>query len=87
MSLKAVPLIAPELAPAAIEADESLPAVSLGLQAAPFMTTAVSHIANKVDNVLPFGLFGDLATSSRYIAAGKAFPSCINIFRGLLEIV
>ena len=79
--LKAVPLVAPELAPMAIEADESLPAVSLGLQAAPFMTKGASYIANKVDNVLPFGSFGDTTTSSRYITAEKALKENPNIKR------
>ena len=72
LSLKAVPLIAPEFAPTTLELDESLGPITLGLQADPYVVNSVSHIANQVDNVLPFGSFGDLTTSSRYITAEKA---------------
>ena len=63
LGLKAVPLIAPEFAPTTLELYESLSPISMGLQAAPYVANTASHIANKVDNVLLFGTFGDLTTS------------------------
>ena len=53
----------------------------MGLQAAPYVANTASHIAYKVDNVLPFGLFGDLTTSSRYITAETALQENPNIKR------
>ena len=68
-----VPLIAPDFAPAALELDESPGPISVGVQAAPYLANTAGHIFNKVDKVLPFGSFGDLTTSSRYITAEKSF--------------
>ena len=65
-------MTAPEFAPAALGIDESLGQISMGLQAVPYVANTASHIANKVDNVLPLGLFGDLTTSARCIAAEKS---------------
>ena len=53
----------------------------MGLQAAPYIANAASNIAQKVDNVLPFGSFGDLTTTSRYKAAEKALKENRNIKR------
>ena len=64
-------MLAPEYTEAAMVADDSLGAVSMGLKAAPHIANAASSIAQKVDNVLPFGSFGDLTTTSRYQAAEK----------------
>ena len=44
----------------------------MGLKSAPHIANAASNIAQKVDNVLPFGSFGDLTTTTRYKAAEKA---------------
>ena len=49
--------------------DEPLGVVSAGLKAAPYVTTTVSQAAQNIDRVLPFGKFGDVSSSSRYIAA------------------
>ena len=49
------------------------------LQADPYIANAARHIAQKVDNVLPFGSFGDLTTTSRYKAAEKALTYNPNI--------
>ena len=35
----------------------------------PYVTKTVSQAAQNIDRVLPFGKFGDVSTSSRYIAA------------------
>ena len=32
---------------------------------------ATIHVAQKIDRVMPFGKFGDVSSSSRYIAADK----------------
>ena len=45
----------------------------MGLQAAPFIANAANKIAQKVHNDLPFGSFGDLATTSKYITAEMIF--------------
>ena len=45
--------------------------ISMGLQAAPYIANAASSIAQKVDNVLPFGSFGDLAAATRYRTTEK----------------
>ena len=52
------------------------------LQAAPYIANAASNIAQKVDNVLPFGSFGDITTTSRFKAAEKALNDNPNINRG-----
>ena len=65
-------MIAPEFAPTALELDEPLGQISMGLQETPYVANTASHIANKVDNVLPFGSFSYLTTSSRYITVDKA---------------
>ena len=70
-ALKVVPLVAPEYGEAAIQLDESLGTVSMGSQAAPYLTNTASSIAQKVDNSVPFGSVRDLTTSSRYITAEK----------------
>ena len=61
--------------------DESLGSASTGLQAVPFVANTASSIATRVENVLPFGRFGDLKTSSRYITAEKALIDNLYIFR------
>ena len=55
--------------------DDQLGKVSMGLQAAPYIVNAASHLAQNVDHVLPFGSFGDLRTTSRYKTAAHAFLS------------
>ena len=65
-ALKVVPLLAPEYGEAAMAIDDQLGKVSMGLQAAPYIANAASNIAQKVDNVLPFGSCGDLTTTSSY---------------------
>ena len=50
---------------------------------APHIANAASSIAQKVDNVLPFGSFGDLTTTSRYKAAEKALKDNPNIKRAV----
>ena len=74
-------MIAPEFAPAAVELDESFGQITIGLQAAPYVAHTASHIASKVDNVLPFGSFGDLTTSSRYITAERTLKDNPHIKR------
>ena len=44
----------------------------MGLNAAPYVANTTISIAAMVDNALPCGHFGDLATSPRYITAEKA---------------
>ena len=53
--MKTVPLIAPEYGAAAIELDDSLGTVHIGLNAVPSVANEASSIAETVDNVLPFG--------------------------------
>ena len=55
----------------------------MGLKAAPHIANAASNIAQKVDNVLPFGSFGDLTTTTRYKAAEKALKYNPNIQRAV----
>ena len=57
--------------------------VSIGLQAAPYIANAASNIAQKVDNVLPFGSFGYLTTTSRYKTEEKALKENPNITRAV----
>ena len=64
-------------------ADDSLGTVSMGLKMAPHIANAASIIAQIVDNVLPFGSFGDLTTTSRYKAAEKALKDNPNIKRAV----
>ena len=78
-ALKVVPLLAPEYTEAAMAADDSLGAVSMGLTEAPHIAHAASSIAQKVDNVLPFRSFGDLTSTSRFNAAEKALNNNPNI--------
>ena len=47
----------------------------MGLYAAPYLANAASNIAKTVDNVFLFGAFGDLATSSRCIAAERTLKA------------
>ena len=82
-ALKVVPLLAPENTDAAMAADDALGAVSMGLKAAPHIANAASSIEQKVDNVLPFGSFGDITTTSRYKAAEKALKDNPNIKRAV----
>ena len=72
-ALKVVPLLGPEYGEAAMAIDAQLGQVSIGLQAAPYIANSASNIAQKVDNVLPFGSVGDLRTTSRFNAAEQAF--------------
>ena len=80
-ALKVVPLLAPEYGEAAIAIDDQLGKVPMVFKAAPYIANAASNIAQKVDNVLPYGSFGDLATTSRYKAAEKALRYNPNITR------
>ena len=72
-AMKVVPFLAPEYGEAAIAIDDQLGKVSMGVKATPYIANTASNMAQKVDNVLPFGSFGYLTTSSRYKAAEKAF--------------
>ena len=63
----------PECSEAAVQIDELLGSVSTGLTAAPHIARTAIPIARNVDNVIPFGSFGDSITSSRYSAAERAF--------------
>ena len=67
--LNTVPFVAPEYGEAAMQVDNSLGTVSAGLKAAPYVTQTVSQAAQKIDRVMPFGQFGDVSSSSKYIAA------------------
>ena len=54
--------------------------VAMGLQAAPYIANAASHIAQNVDKVFfPFGSFGDLTTTSRYKAAEQAWKGNLTL--------
>ena len=53
--------------------DESLGIVSAGLKATPYVTKGVSQVAQKIDRVMPFGKFGDVSSSSRYLAAEQFY--------------
>ena len=66
-------------------ADDSLGTVSMGWKMAPHIANAASIIAQKVDNVLLFGFFGGLTTTSKYKAARKAFKYTPNIMRDVGE--
>ena len=66
-----------------MEADDSLGTVSMGLKMPPHIANATSIIAQTVDNVLPFGSFGDLTTTSRYEAAETALKYNPNIKRAV----
>ena len=55
----------------------------MGFKAAPHIANAASSIAQKVDNVLPFGSFGDITTTSRFKAAEKALKNNPNITRAV----
>ena len=66
---KVVPLIAPEYGKAAMKLGDSLGAVSMGFNEAPYVANAANNIATKVATALHFGSCGGLTTSSRYIAA------------------
>ena len=48
LGLKAVPLIAPEFAPAALELDESLGPISIGLQAAPYVANQLLQVIYQI---------------------------------------
>ena len=48
-----------------------------GMKAVPY----IGDLARKVDNVAPFGSFGDITTTSRYKAAEKALTYNPNIER------
>ena len=72
-------MLAPEYGEAAIAIDDQLGKVSMGLNATPHIANAASSIAQKVDNVLQFGSFGDITTTSRYMAAEKALKDNPNI--------
>ena len=67
--LKVVPFVVTAYGEAAMQDDESLGTVSAGLKAAPYVTKAASQVAQEIDPVMPFGEFGDVSSSSRYIAA------------------
>ena len=66
-----------------MEADDALGTVSMGLKMPPHIANAASIIAQTVDNVLPFGSFGDLTTTSRYKAAETALKYNPNIKRAV----
>ena len=72
-ALKVVPLLAPEYGKAAIAIDDQLGKVSMGLQATPHIANATSNIPQKVDNVLPFGSYGNITTTSRYRGSRESF--------------
>ena len=71
IALKTVPLLARDYGLFCNKLDESVEIVSIGQKAAPYIAATASSIAQTVDNALPFGFFGDLSTSSRYVAAEK----------------
>ena len=81
MGLKTVPWLAPDYGEAAIPLGDSLGKVSFGLKAGPYIANRATGIAQKVDHALPFGSFGDLATSSRYITREKTLRESPNIKR------
>ena len=81
--MKVVHFIAPEYGEAAMAICDQIGTVSMGLKPAPHIANAASNIAQKVDNVLPFGSFGDLKTTSRYKAAEKALKDNPNIKRAV----
>ena len=68
---KVCPCLAPEYAEASMKIDESLGTVSTRLKAAPFVTNNISKVPQTIDRVMPFGKFGDVSSSSRYIATDK----------------
>ena len=82
-ALKVAPLLAPEYGDAAMSIYDQLGKVAMGWHAAPYIANAASNSAQKVDNVLPFGLFGDLTTTSGYEAAEKALTYNPNIQRAV----
>ena len=45
----------------------------MGLQAAPYIANAASNVAQKVDNDIFVGSYGDLTTSSRYKNSGDNY--------------
>ena len=67
MALNTVPFIAPEYGEAAMQIYDSLGAISIGLNATPYVASATSNLTKQVDNALQFGIFGVLNTPSRYI--------------------
>ena len=68
-ALKVLLLLAPEYGEAAIAIDDQLGKVSMGFRSVPYIANAASNIAQKVDNVLPFGSSCDMTTTSTYKAA------------------
>ena len=80
-ALMVVPLLAPEYGEAATAIDDQVGKVSMGSQAAPYISNAASNIAQNFDNVLPCGSFGESAKKSKYKAAekdSKYFPNIQN---------
>ena len=76
-------MLPPAYTKAAMAADDSMGTVPTGLKMLPHIANAASIIAQKVDNVLPFGFFGDLTTISRYKAAEQALKYNPNIKRAV----
>ena len=84
--LNVVPFLALEYAEASMNNDEPLGTVPAGLQAAPFVTNNISKVAQKIDRVIPFGQFGDVSSSSRYIAAENTLKKQIPSIRRVVGV-
>ena len=72
MALHTMPLVAGEYGETTIQVYDSLGTVAMGLNTIPYVANATNSINKNVDDALPFGAFGDLTTSSRYITGDKA---------------